>query len=96
MPTSIEQRIASLSLEQRARFESRLQQIGTSKEKPQRISRRDPAQPCLLSYSQQRLWMLGQLYPGLTAYNDCSVIRFRGELDTEVLRMSLNEIMPTA
>ena len=93
MPTSIEQRIASLSLEQRARFEARLRQIGAPKEKPQRISPRDPAQPCLLSYSQQRLWMLGQLYPGLTAYNDCSVTRFGGELDTEVLRRSLNEIM---
>lgn len=93
MPNSIEERIASLSLEQRARFESRLQQIGASKEKPQRISRRDPTQPCLLSYSQQRLWMLGQLYPGLTAYNDTSVIRFRGGLDSEVLRMSLNEII---
>jgi amino acid adenylation domain-containing protein len=92
MPTSIEQRIAGLSPEQRARFESRLQQIGAPRE-VQRIPRRDPAQPCPLSYSQQRIWVPGQLHPGLTAYNDCSVIRFAGELDADVLRASLQEIM---
>ena len=60
MPTSIEQRIAGLSLEQRARFESRLQQIARRErfnEFPGVILRKPACSPipssesgCLVSY----------------------------------------------
>jgi amino acid adenylation domain-containing protein len=46
-----------------------------------------------LSFSQERLWFLGQLQPASCAYNLCSAFRLVGELDVEALERSLREIV---
>ncbi|WP_350283399.1 amino acid adenylation domain-containing protein [Nitrosomonas sp.] len=46
-----------------------------------------------LSYSQERLWFLDQLEPGNSSYNMWGGVRLIGELDTEVLKKSLDEIV---
>jgi amino acid adenylation domain-containing protein len=45
-----------------------------------------------LSYSQMRLWFLDQLDPGNATYSIPLAIQFKGNLDQEALRKSLNEI----
>jgi amino acid adenylation domain-containing protein len=46
-----------------------------------------------LSWSQERLWILDQLEPGLAAYNIPLSARLTGDLDIEALRASLGEIV---
>jgi amino acid adenylation domain-containing protein len=46
-----------------------------------------------LSFSQERLWFLGQLEPGSCAYNLCSAFKLIGVLDFEALERSFNEIV---
>ncbi|HKY27506.1 MAG TPA: amino acid adenylation domain-containing protein, partial [Pyrinomonadaceae bacterium] len=46
-----------------------------------------------LSYSQQRLWFLQSLEPDSPAYNLPGAIRLTGQLQPEVLKRSLNEIV---
>ena len=49
-----------------------------------------------LSFAQQRLWFLDQLYPEEsrgTVYNIPVAVKFRGTLDIEALRKSLSEIV---
>ncbi|MGK7878448.1 MAG: amino acid adenylation domain-containing protein, partial [Xenococcaceae cyanobacterium] len=46
-----------------------------------------------LSFAQQRLWFLGQLEPGSSAYNMPAVYRLTGQLNITVLEQSLNEII---
>ncbi|MEW6730834.1 MAG: amino acid adenylation domain-containing protein, partial [Acidobacteriota bacterium] len=46
-----------------------------------------------LSFSQQRLWFLDHLYPGLTVYNILAAVRLSGNLDLAALEKSLNEIL---
>ena len=46
-----------------------------------------------LSYGQERLWFLDQFEPGGSSYSMPGAVRLRGELDVDVLVMSLNEII---
>ncbi len=46
-----------------------------------------------LSFAQQRLWILDQMEPGLTAYNLPLAVRLDGRLQREALRRSLGEIV---
>jgi acyl carrier protein len=46
-----------------------------------------------LSFSQQRLWVLDQLEPNLTAYHIPAVIRLEGTLDTATLQAAFNQLM---
>ncbi|WP_437931313.1 amino acid adenylation domain-containing protein [Sorangium sp. So ce291] len=46
-----------------------------------------------LSYEQERLWILDQLLPGLTAYNLAPAARLRGALDREALERALVELV---
>jgi amino acid adenylation domain-containing protein len=54
-------------------------------------ARRD--RPLPLSFAQQRLWVLHQLTPGLTAYHIPAAFRLRGRLDTGALKRALSEIV---
>src|SRR5207253_8846898 len=58
---------------------------------PITIAPRD--QQLLLSYSQQRLWMINQLVPDTPAYNMPFAVRLEGELNEAALRRSLAEIV---
>ncbi|HEX8459641.1 MAG TPA: amino acid adenylation domain-containing protein, partial [Pyrinomonadaceae bacterium] len=46
-----------------------------------------------LSFAQQRLWFVHQLEPANASYNCASAVRLTGDLNTEVLERSLNEIV---
>ncbi|MGH9848856.1 MAG: non-ribosomal peptide synthetase, partial [Blastocatellia bacterium] len=46
-----------------------------------------------LSFAQQRLWFLHQLYPDSPAYNISSALRLRGNLNPAALEMSFNEVV---
>jgi len=46
-----------------------------------------------LSFSQERLWFLDRFEPGSASYNLPGAVRLSGDLDIEVLRKSLNEII---
>jgi amino acid adenylation domain-containing protein len=59
----------------------------------QPIPLRDRNIPCPLSLSQQRLWLLEQLNPGVPVYNWPEAVRLKGELDVEVLEQALNAII---
>jgi alpha-ketoglutarate-dependent taurine dioxygenase len=50
-------------------------------------------QPLPLSFAQQRLWFLDQLYPGNTAYLISSARRLRGKLDSDALERALYEVI---
>jgi amino acid adenylation domain-containing protein len=59
----------------------------------QSIPLRDRTVPCPLSLSQERLWFLEQLNPGVPVYNEPEAVRLKGELDVEVLEQALNVII---
>ena len=46
-----------------------------------------------LSFSQESLWFLQQLEPGLTAYNRVHLFRLRGQLDATALEKSIDAIL---
>ena len=91
MDTTLQNRIAALSNEQRAILKQTLAKTRASAER--RIPRRpDPSAPCGLSASQRRLWLLAQLDPDHTSYNIPAVFRLRGPLDIVALETSLKDI----
>ncbi len=46
-----------------------------------------------LSFGQERLWLLDQLMPGLTAYNVVRAVRLRGDLDLPALAAALEAVV---
>jgi amino acid adenylation domain-containing protein len=59
---------------------------------PEAIPRRKSAGPVPLSFSQEGLFVLEGLFPGLPQYNVPLVLRLRGELDAAALGRSLDAI----
>ncbi|MER7403724.1 amino acid adenylation domain-containing protein [Streptomyces sp. NPDC000070] len=57
------------------------------------IPPRRPGAPVLASLTQQRIWLLDQLRPGLPTYNETAGWRLTGNLDVTVLRDCLSEIV---
>ncbi|HZF08657.1 MAG TPA: amino acid adenylation domain-containing protein, partial [Thermoanaerobaculia bacterium] len=53
----------------------------------------DRSGPLPLSFAQQRLWIVHQVEPGLTAYHVPLALRLAGELDAAALHGSLGEIL---
>lgn len=51
------------------------------------------ASQVVLSFEQERLWFLDQMYPESTVYNTPSVLEISGALDVEALRKSLETII---
>ena len=85
-------RIADLSVTERAELELRLlQRRGESGARE--IPRRAGSGPAPLSFAQQRLWFLEQLYPGTPLHNMSRLIRLSGVLDVAVLQRTLDAIV---
>jgi len=57
------------------------------------IAKRAPADPCPLSFSQQRLWFLDQLSPADPSYNIPYAMTIRGQLDVAALQKSLDALV---
>lgn len=82
-----------LSAAKRALLEQRRRQRRAARERStSRPSRRPGDGPFPLSFGQQRMWLLDQLHPGLTAYNAGRVLRLRGPLDVGALERALTGI----
>ncbi|HEV2707211.1 MAG TPA: amino acid adenylation domain-containing protein [Pyrinomonadaceae bacterium] len=75
-------------------FEYLLEEEGIEGASPTEIiSPRERTQRLPLSFAQQRLWFLEQLEPGSAAYHIAGALRMVGQLDTDALSRSLNEIV---
>lgn len=73
--------ISTLSLEKRALLASQMKKKGIG------------YNSFPLSFAQQRLWFLDQLYPGNISYNIPTPVRLTGSLNVQALRLSINEII---
>jgi amino acid adenylation domain-containing protein len=86
-------RVATLSPAKRALLERRLGgRNGAATRQPLLVARTG-GEPARASFAQERLWFLHQLDPQSVAYNVPRAIRIRGDLDLNILRRSLNEIV---
>jgi amino acid adenylation domain-containing protein len=81
------QAVAGLSPAKRALLERRMR-AATSQ-----IGRRDEPQRVPLSFGQERIWFLDQLYPNSALYNDPQVVLMRGPLEVNALRASIQRIV---
>ena len=57
--------------------------------KAETIPQRQNSQPVPLSFSQQRLWFIDQLYQGSSFYNIANILHLKGLLNLEALQKSL-------
>ena len=85
-------RVAALSREERATLFGLLHQKKGQGEARKIERRGDAGGPLPLSFSQERLWFLDQLFPETSAYNIRGALRITGELDPAVLAAALDEI----
>jgi amino acid adenylation domain-containing protein len=92
--SSLTERIATLSPEQRALIAQKLKKGNQEESARGRIPARSRASADAfpLSFTQQRLWFLDQLEPGNPFYNIPSAFRLTGSIDREALERSLNEM----
>jgi Condensation domain len=90
--SDIESRIGKLSPEKRALLERGLMRRREALP-PAAIPRRAGDGPCVLSFSQQRLWFLDQWAPGDPVYNAVIALRATGSLDVECLRRGLEAVI---
>jgi amino acid adenylation domain-containing protein len=88
----VRRRIGDLSVAERAELELRLIRRRAEPGAPE-IPRRAGSGPAPLSFAQQRLWFLEQLYPGTPLHNMSRVIRLSGVLDVAVLGRTLDAIV---
>ncbi|MGH7580732.1 MAG: non-ribosomal peptide synthetase, partial [Gemmatimonadales bacterium] len=90
--TGVHGGLGGLSQAERADLEHRLlrrrAEIGTPG-----IPRRAGSGPAPLSFAQQRLWFLEQLYPGTPLHNMSRLIRLGGVLDVAALQRALDAIV---
>jgi amino acid adenylation domain-containing protein len=85
--------LEQLSPAKRALLELRLARAQASADGRAGGPRARGAKSAPLSYAQQRLWLLDQLHPGLTAYNVGRALRLHGELDVDALAGALTELL---
>ena len=89
---TVNQRIANLSPEKLALLQQKLAQKNAGAVKSSKISRRESADPCPLSFTQQRLWFLDRLEPD-NPFNISIAINLQGELDLNALQQTLDAIV---
>jgi amino acid adenylation domain-containing protein len=73
--------------------EDKAQSVEGSKLSPPIVSRRRDEHLPPLSFAQQRLWFIDQLFPQSAAYNLPTALRLEGALDIASLKRSFNEII---
>ncbi|PYP89204.1 MAG: hypothetical protein DMF61_04355 [Blastocatellia bacterium AA13] len=91
-------RLSSLTPEQRALFESRLKKKDASRARQGvvrggSIPKRKRENHCLLSFDQERIWIIDRMEPGNPAYNIYTVSRLLGPLNLEAMERAVNEII---
>jgi amino acid adenylation domain-containing protein len=91
-------RLSSLTPEQRALFESRLRKRAAARPKQavaraSSIPKRKRRNHCLLSFDQERIWIIDRMEPGNPAYNIYTASRLLGPLDLPAMERAVNEIV---
>jgi amino acid adenylation domain-containing protein len=90
---SAEQRLANLSPAQRAVLEQRLLARHTVSARRNMISRREVYSPAELSYAQELLWLLSQVFDGGVAYNAPGAFQLQGPLDLGLLARAFEALV---
>ncbi len=91
--SAIHKRLAGLSPEKRELLLKKLQAQKKPDQKNRRITKRKEQHRYPISSSQMRLWFMNQLDPDSAFYNIPSAIRLTGNIDLEILRKSIHEII---
>ena len=86
-------RASQLSQKQREVLGLLLKGKGMKISGEQIIARRASPGPCVVSFAQQRLWLIQQLDPDSSAYNLPLALRLKGTLNYSALWQSLGEIV---
>jgi amino acid adenylation domain-containing protein len=89
----IEERLAGLSPSQRALLERRLLEKRLAAGRANTIPRRDGDGPAPLSYAQELLWLLSQVFDDGVAYNAPGAFQLEGPLDLEILQRALTGLI---
>src|SRR5690242_15310076 len=82
-----------LSPAQRALLLKELQKEAAQTNGNYEIPRRPQNGPIPLSFSQQRLWFVGQIDPTTPLYNVPEAVELKGPLNLAALQQSLNDII---
>jgi amino acid adenylation domain-containing protein len=90
---SIEQRLEGLTPAQRALFERRLMERRREAARERTIPRREHDGPVPLSYAQELLWLLTQVFDDGIAYNAPAAFHLEGRLDLELFRRALDALV---
>ncbi len=85
----ISERLAGLSATQRALLERRLMESRKDVARRNIIAPREGDGPAPLSYAQELLWLLSQVFDDGIAYNAPGAFQLQGPLDLELLRRAL-------
>ena len=85
----IHRRVSSLPLDMQELLRQRLAGKASRRE----IAARPTGAAPVLSFAQQRLWLLDQLHPGSARYNIPGVIHLAGRCDPAAVRRSLGAIV---
>ncbi|MCC6694567.1 MAG: amino acid adenylation domain-containing protein [Candidatus Hydrogenedentes bacterium] len=91
--SELEKRRSRLTPEQRALLEQRLRGGAPAAEPGRTVPVRTPGTPVPLSFSQEGLFFLERLSPGLPEYNVPFVFSLRGPLDAALLSRAFDEVV---
>src|SRR5581483_12500645 len=90
---SIDARLATLSPSQRALLERRLLERRMAVARKSAIPPREGDGPAPLSYAQELLWLLSQVFDDGIAYNSPGAFHLEGHLDLDLLRGALEGLV---
>jgi amino acid adenylation domain-containing protein len=88
-----DKRLQSLTPAQRALFERQLLERRATAAKRNPVGRREILSPAPLSYSQELLWLLSQVFGDGVAYNVPGAYRLQGPLDLDLLQRALDALI---
>jgi amino acid adenylation domain-containing protein len=87
---ALAEKLAGLPVEKRKALQSLLESKSAAAKS---IPRRDPAAHIPLTYNQERLWIIDQFLTGAAPYNQTNFIRLPFEVNVEIFRRAVNEIV---
>jgi amino acid adenylation domain-containing protein len=91
--TELKQKLAELSRDEKKALYDLLRKKKEAAAPPRIARRGESAGPFPLSFAQERLWFIEQLFPGMPTYNTATIFRLSGPLSFTALERVLNEIM---
>jgi len=85
--------ISGFSHKKLALFQALARQQGLKETKGFPVDPEKRSGPSQLSFAQEGLWVLQQIYPDDPAYNEHFALRIKGQLDEPALEWSLNQVV---